>query len=385
MDYGITRNGFIRKPYDVILAEIQAFAKSAEIFGEAIDLSDESVIGAKLKLMAWTLAKQWELAENTYYSFDIDRAEGVSLNRLTRLGFVDKKGAIKSRGHLQFSGGPHCTISPGTQAETETGIVFITTTFGITNENGDVIVEAECSIPGNIGNVSAGNISKIKTPVAGITSVTNPQDFRDGRNIETEYEQRDRFRSLPLSAGSSLDSITAKVLNDPAVIDAVGYENVENETIDGIAPGAIEIIVLGGDDNDIAKAIFSSKPAGVNTSGNVEKIVHDYRGREHIIKFSRPGILDVYIEYILSTDVNFDEIEAVGKIKEAAVGFVNSLQVASILYNWKLCNPLQEISGIINAKALVGLTPNVTVSDRLVPEPRQVYRTSIDKVVISYE
>ena len=384
MDYGITSKGFIRKSYEVLLEELQTFVRSAEIFGETIDLSDYSIIGAQLKLMAWALSRQWELAEETYYSFDIDQAEGVALNRLTRLGFVSKRGALRARGYLLFRGGSHCTIPPGTQVETETGIVFVTIIFGITDETGSVTIEAECIELGTIGNVSAGNISKIKTPVAGIDSVTNPLPFRSGRNIETDYEQRARFKALPLAAGSSLDAIIVKVLNVPHVMDAIGYENVENIIIDDIMPGAIEIVVEEGDGEEIAKTIFSSKPAGINTSGNTEMTVHDSRGRAHLIRFSRPENVEVYVEYVLSVDANFDP-DYIPNIKEATVASINNLPIAATLFSWKLCNLLYGITGIVNARALVGLTEDQIVTDRLIPSSRQVYKTSITKVVVSYE
>jgi uncharacterized phage protein gp47/JayE len=127
MNYGLTPQGFIRKPYETLLSELQAMAQSSEYFGESIDLSDESPLGAEIKLMAWAIGKQWQLAEDVYYSFDIDVAEGVALNRLTKLGLVNRKDELASGGYLKFSGDPLVSVGIGTQAETEQGVVFQTT------------------------------------------------------------------------------------------------------------------------------------------------------------------------------------------------------------------------------------------------------------------
>ena len=385
MDYGVTPNGFIRKSYNTILAELQADARSSEYFGESIDLSDESPIGAEIKLMAWALSNQWQLAEDVYYSFDIDAAEGTALNRLTKLGLVTRKDEIKSIGYLQFTGDPYSPISIGTQAETELGVIFMTTSFGSTDENGDATIAAECIEPGSIGNVSANSINKIKTPVAGISAVTNPLAFEGGRSIESDYELKSRYEDSHLASGSALDAIVAKVLGIPAVLEVIGYENVENYTdANDLPAGSIEIIVSGGDDDTIAKNILKQKPAGVNTAGNVSKIVFDSKGKDHTIKFSRPEVVQVYIEYVLYTNLNFDSTYE-DKIKQAAIEFVNTMPIAAALYSWKLSSLLHNVSGLEDVKAFVGLTSVGATLDKLMPSSRQLYRTSIDKVVVRYE
>ncbi|MCL2155426.1 MAG: baseplate J/gp47 family protein [Leptospirales bacterium] len=385
MDYGVTAQGFIRKSYDKILSDLQALARSSEYFGESIDLSDESPIGAEIKLMAWSLSNQWQLAEDVYYSFDIDAAEGAALNRLTRLGLVARKDEIRSNGYLLFTGDPYSPISIGTQAETEQGVIFMTTIFAETNNEGDAMIAAECIEAGAKGNVTAESITKIKTPVAGIMSVINPLPFEGGRGIESDYELKSRYESSHLASGSALDAIVAKVLNIPAVLEAIGYENVESYTdSNGLMAGSIEIIAFGGDDDMIAKTIFTQKPAGVNTFGNVTKTVFDSKEKDHIIRFSRPTVVEVYIEYVLSVNANYDYLYE-DNIKQAAVDFVNIMSIASALYSWKLCSLLRNVSGLEDVKAYIGLTSSVVNLDKLVPSPRQLYRTSINKVVVSYE
>lgn len=385
MSYGVTSAGFIRKSYDTLLTEVQAKAQSAEFFGATVDLSDESPIGAEIKLMAWALSNQWQLAEDVYYSFDIDAAEGVPLNRLTKLGLVNRKDEQAAGGYLRFNGESFAPVSKGTQVETEQGVIFQTTVHGTTDSEGVVLIAAECLDAGAVGNVAAGSINKIKTPVAGITSVTNPSGFADGRSIETDYELKERYESTQLASGSALEAIRAEVLNIPEVTQAIGYENVENyENANGLPAGSIELIISGGDEDTIAKSILAQKSAGINTYGNISKVVTDDQGQNHTVRFSRPEEVQVYVIYELSVNLDFDT-EYEGIIKSAAVDFINSLGISSTLYSWKLCSLLKEVKGLENVKALLGLSSGSVTLDKITPGVRQTLKTTTDKVVIVYE
>lgn len=385
MNYGVTPQGFIRKSYDTLLSEMQALAQSAEYFGSTIDLSDESPLGAEVKLMAYALGKQWQLAEDIYYSFDIDSAEGVVLNRLTKLGLVEKKDEQYSTGYLKFSGDPLKPISKGTQAETEQGTIFETTEYIETDAEGNALVAAQCLTSGAAGNVSAGSITKIKTPVADITSVTNLTSFVGGRAAESDYELRTRYDSNQLASGSSINAIKAEVLNIQDVVKAEGYENTENfENENGLPAGSIEIIALGGNEDSIAKIILSHKPAGINTFGNVSRSVIDSSGRSHTIRFSRPEELTCYVKYVLSINSNFDE-DSVPAIKSAAADYINNLTIAAPAYGWKLGNLLQSYEGIENVRAYLGLSAGSIALDKLTPGIRQIIKTDTSKVVVEYE
>lgn len=96
-----------------------------------------------------------------------------------------------------------------------------------------------------------------------------------GRSISTPYVP------IPFVAGSSLRGIENAVLAVPGV---TGAAVIERES----PPCTIEVIVSGGEDVDIAVAIFGSVPAGISTVGNRELMARDSQGADHSIRFSRP-------------------------------------------------------------------------------------------------
>lgn len=90
-DYGVTPAGFVRKPLAVIKRDIEARLRTQ--FGSDLVLSPQSPMGQLVGVMAdYVAAEVWEVGENVYQSFDVDQAEGVSLDYLGRLRSTFRNG-----------------------------------------------------------------------------------------------------------------------------------------------------------------------------------------------------------------------------------------------------------------------------------------------------
>lgn len=85
-EYGTQPTGFVRKPLDVILGELEA--ENVETFGPGVIQTPESPLGQINGLYAHVTAILWELAEDTYQSYDPDQAEGTRLDTLAKLRIV---------------------------------------------------------------------------------------------------------------------------------------------------------------------------------------------------------------------------------------------------------------------------------------------------------
>lgn len=383
--YGVTAQGFVRKPYTVILEELQAKARSGEYFGSDVDLSDENYIGAEIKLKAWALDQQWQLAEAVYYSFDMDNAEGVALARLAKLGLTERKDAVYATVDLVFTGDAGSSIPIGTQVETETGIVFETTVLAEIGEAGQVTVQAQCMTSGADGNVPASSISVIKTPIAGIDTVSNPSAAENGRGIETDAELRERYHEAPASSGSALDSILADVAELDAVEDVIGNENTGNEEDEnGLPPKSFEIIVYGGTDAGIAQAIYAKKGAGISTYGNTSYTITDSKGKTHVIMYSRPVDTPIWVKFILETNSGWST-EQESTVGQYAVDYINALQTGQDVYAWKIASLLAGVSGLEKATALLGTASDTITQEKIDLSIRQKASTTLGNVSIEYE
>ena len=92
--------------------------------------------------------------------------------------------------------------------------------------------------------------------------MTNAASFEGGRNTETDDEFRARYYvSTDFAGGVNLDAIIAAIYeNVEAVIAVTGEENDTDETnASGLPPHSIELVVYGGLDEEIAKAIHRRK------------------------------------------------------------------------------------------------------------------------------
>lgn len=101
MTYGVTANGFVPKPFSVILEELKLLAKQE--FGEDIDLSENSRLLRFLEIVAKREDELWQLVEDAYYAGFIDFATGNSLDFLAALIGYKRREAKRATGTVTFS------------------------------------------------------------------------------------------------------------------------------------------------------------------------------------------------------------------------------------------------------------------------------------------
>lgn len=249
--------------------------------------------------------------------------------------------------------------------------IGVTETVQGTGPYADVPFIAETAGP-FLANV--GSLTVIETPTSGITGVTNLDPATSGFEVETDAELRiRRSNNLQVSGSATVEGIRAALAGGKVagVTSAVVIENVA-DVADGSGrpPHSFEAVVAGGSDADVAEAIWKSKPAGIQTFGNVTVVVVDSQGFNQTIKFSRPTLVPIYI--IVNITKNTDP-------NEGAVYPANgNAEVASAIINYGLTfkdgqdvvvnlfyTPINQVPGVIGIEFLVGLDPVPTLSNNL--------------------
>jgi uncharacterized phage protein gp47/JayE len=393
MSYGITPQGFVRKPYSVILKELQDQARLGEYFGPDIDLSDASPVGIEIKLKAWALDRQWALAESVYYSLWIDTAEGVSLDRVAGLGLVERNPARHSLVELEFSGDPAALVPIGSQAETAQNIVFETIEEGVLDGEGTVTVWARCTQTGTIGNVPHDSITSIKEPIPNVDAVNNPNDASGGRPIESDPDLRAAYEDLPVSTGSSVDAVFRALMAIAGVTNARVIENKSNiEDENGLPPRSICAVVSGGLDADIAEAIFPKVSAGIETYGAEAIEILDEQEFTHEIHFARPTSASVYVIYNIVTNSEWSD-DNITEMKRNAVKYIGGIDDQSVEYSgigsgssliaWKLNAVQAGIAGIDEIEVLFGRTANPTGNDKIDFLIQELPRTAMANITVN--
>lgn len=171
-----------------------------------------------------------------------------------------------------------------------------------------------------------GVITKMINNVSGFTAVTNLLEPVYGRIAENDIELRQSYiAKSALRSNTMIDSIVAELLNNVENVEsASGYENVDDVADErGLPPHSIEIIVEGGDDNEIAEAILRRKAGGIQTYGSTTVSVPGNYGENIPIHFNRPQYLYTWLKVVLHGNsakcpTNYSQLTIQSLLEDAA-------------------------------------------------------------------
>ena len=134
----------------------------------------------------------------------------VELEELLKIGFAEtsygdylemranehgiiRKNAISATGTLLLKGTAGTIISRGSLFATDDGAMFASSTDCTIASDGSAEVKASAVLAGKSGNVISGSIKKMPISIAGVQSVTNPDDFSGGYDEESDTELLQRL------------------------------------------------------------------------------------------------------------------------------------------------------------------------------------------------
>jgi len=182
---------------------------------------------------------------------------------------------------------------------------------------------------------------------------------------------------LQISRAGPTEAIRGNVLdlNDDETknpLDSVTIIENKTGTVDaGGRPGkSFEVFVAerGGlttRDQEVAQAIFESKPAGIESFGDVSKTVTDSQGFDHTIKFSRPTEVDIWLILDLTTTSEYPT-DGDDQVKALMVTWGNGLGVGQdIIVRPDLVGQLAAIPGITDVVIKIGLSDPPTLDDNI--------------------
>ena len=182
-------------------------------------------------------------------------------------------------------------------------------------------------------------IDQIVTPVEGLRAVVNLQDFIVGRLRETDVELRRRWRErIEAPATSSGAAIRNAIRDLSGVSQAFVFEE----------EGEIEIVVSGGDDQEIATTIQRIKPVGTLTKGSETVVLTDENNNPKNIYFSRPVLKPIFVQINITGGDDFP-LDGEEQVRSAITGFFETFSIGGVLRpSPNMIWALQGIPGISN-------------------------------------
>lgn len=352
----VTAQGFIRTRLDERLAEIQA--KMRAIFGDDISVDADDIDGQTLGIYAEAASNLDQLAEDIYQGFNPQYATKQALSRLVQLNGIRRIAGAYSTATIRAVGTQGTVIPAGSQVSSPTtGVKFVTQAEATIGVSGQVDIAASATEMGAL-LAPAGTLTKIDTPVYGWQSATNPADATPGRDEETDEQLRQRrAQSTATPAQAVLDALYGAIANIPDVLQVRVFENPADTTdANGMPPHSIYCVVDGGDDADIAAAIWVRKTAGATLVGTEEVVTTDVQGNPHTMRFSRPGDVDVHIEVNVTTRTGWPT-DGDERIKAALVAWGQAeQQIGEELIYSRLFSPINSVPGHSVDSLYIGLT-----------------------------
>jgi len=197
-----------------------------------------------------------------------------------------------------------------------------------------------------VGDIVAPSnaITKLITPLLGITSTYNENALSVGRQEETDEELRVRIAQVT-STGSTgtIPSITSALISN---VDGVSSVNIiENvlavPDVDGRPAHSYETIVQGGLNEDVAIEIWRTKPAGIGLYGNTLELITDSVGNLRSIYFTRPSPVNlaVRVQYSKYTEEAFSSLTE-DLIRATVLEQINALSVGKDVIPLRLVGPI---------------------------------------------
>ena len=272
-------------------------------FGENFKLQNGSVAGKVVGIASEREALLQQLVQTLVNVFDPNNATGVILEILAGITNTQKQPATFSKStDFLATGTPATVIVDGRQFQldqTEDLWEIVDGPFTIPG-GGSIAVTAQAVESGpKVFQTTGPSGWSIILGVVGwddieSTADIDPEDI--GSDIESDEELRVRRKDELLINGNDLEAIRAVVLKVSGVTFVRTFENTNcSIPVDGIAPGAFEVMVDGGNDLAIAEAIQSRRPPGAQAFGTTLTNITTSEGDVLEIGHTRPADVDLWI------------------------------------------------------------------------------------------
>lgn len=328
--------------------------------------------------VAETIAELQTEAKLVLSSVQIDNAEGDALDLLTAIINVSRLPAVAATGTVTFSRSEAATVDytipSGTVVSTlGADAVEFQTVKSVTLAQGttSATVSIKCIETGGRGNVASETIQRISSSIAGPESVSNPDPTEGGREKESNRELRTRAKE---SLASGARGTAAAIVSSVRLLQSVNSVSIRlndggPDSDTSLPLNSFELIVECDNDpdvlNEVAQTIMDTKAAcdtpvnGVNGVAAAGLAELD-NGQLFNIPFSRPNIVNVYVDMTLSTDEDYEGGTAV---RDAIIGYVGgilstgyttrgSLRVGDdVVYN-KILSAIMSVEGVVDVSSL---------------------------------
>ena len=357
-----------------------------------------TAFGTSLEFEAGSVQQQWVGIDSEVLT-EVDEAilalgNGVSLN--TAVGYqLDANGSWvgNRRRRATFTkvtltlGGVAGTVVPtGRRIQTAEAVLFATDMEVTIGTTGSVLVTATALTAGATF-VAAGTLNRIVDVITGWETVNNTAIGDTGRNRESDLAYR--LRQQLQANRNSIGPLQATIIGVQEVDGVTKADGVENPTsatttIQGVSIDArsMYVVVKGGDDDDIAEAIYNTKTGGSITQGGTT--VNLSRGSWQVpVSFTRPTDVPVAISFTIALLDGFPS-NGLSQITQRLLDLVDNIGIGEALHDGNvyvaiLGTPGFRIVGSVSVVIEGGLDPTTN------PQINQLFTLTPGDIAITIQ
>ena len=262
------------------------------IYGNDINLGQNSPDGQLLNIFAQGGTDIRELITQIYTSFDPDSASGRVLDERCAINNVYRKGGTRTTVNItivtdrsvHLDGASEDFLS-GYTIQDNAGTKFVLSNSVDLPSGTNTNIEFQSQEIGAV-ETTPNTITTPVTIVLGVVSVTNPTSGSTGVNEETDAQLKIRRRqSLSIGSTGYLNGLQASLSQLEGMVDVKVYENITDTTADTIPPHSIWVVVDGGTAEDIADTIYKKRSAGCGMKGSQTYTIITPSGQNFVAKW----------------------------------------------------------------------------------------------------
>lgn len=375
----------------------QLIEEMKQIFGQDIYIENDSADYQMISILAKKIFDSYSMGMLAYNNRTPNTAIGTGLDNNVAFADIQRKSSTYSSVQLTITGANGTSLKGCYALDENDNRWNIPDT--VIPETGMITVDAICSVSGNISALP-NTVNKIGTPLFGWYSVNNNNAATPGTDVETDAELRGRF-SLAIRSPSLtvFESLSAAISALEGVSRISGFENdtsaestgTEPPNIPaGLPPHSVTFIVEGGEDDQIAKAIYSKKTPGCYTNGTTAVQIVSEMGNIITIRFYRPTYVEVFVQ-IKVTKLPYWNDRYSDEIKNAIYDYIKGLEISDNVYNsmiWFVANSVMSDfanPAFVIKEVLLGKEEGSLTNSDVEVNFNEAAETSVSNITVVFE
>jgi uncharacterized phage protein gp47/JayE len=244
-------------------------------------------------------------------------AEGVPLDRVAALLGVSRRAESYSVVAVEFAGVAATVIPDGTRVQNNTnGSIWLVDGPAVVGLGGTVDGTMTAETVGAVLIAGGATAWTILDVVVGFTGVTTDEQTVVGAATETDAELRARVAVEAYRRGQGPQAAIRAAVSQVTGVTYVGvWESTALAATDtdsnGIPARSINVVVEGGDSDEIAAAIQTSRAGGIRLFGlpgatQVERTILLSNGSPVLVQFNRVDEIEIWINCEITTSTAED-------------------------------------------------------------------------------